>query len=259
MNIVFRVIRRARRSIMSIVLRNFTQIKKDGSGMLSSEVYFNAYREARKVKELDILEIGAARGAGSVSLALGIKESKSSSKLISVEKFDGGSNIEFGNKNANLENIRKLFNQYGVSDIIEVFPEYLEYSNFEKLKSKITTSEIGLLMIDADGRLDIFLPMLWDMIPEGTTIILDDYKENYKFRVKSDRYPQGRTKELTCYRLLNELIRMNKLFKTKLIDATMFTTKTGGAFSQTELQRLAEIVEGVRAEYGEWLAKSHLS
>ena len=96
-------------------------------------------------------------------------------------------------KDGNLAKVKELFATYKVDKQITIFPEYMTRDNYAMLES-ITERKLGLVMVDADGRLDIHLPLLREKIPMNCTVILDDYKKNYGFRPISDRYAQGKTK-----------------------------------------------------------------
>src|SRR4051812_25766414 len=60
----------------------FAHLQRAVRGMLNPVVYRQLYRLAYAAPDLPIIEVGAGRGAGSIALALGMKESGKTSKLI---------------------------------------------------------------------------------------------------------------------------------------------------------------------------------
>ena len=223
--------------------------------MMPLDVYVELYRLAKRVPAGAVLEIGAGRGAGTLSLAMGLRDSRKSSKVIAVEKFDGGSNVDFGGKQDNIERIRRLFRRYGVEDRVSLFAEYLKTENFGQLRALIPGDEIAMVVIDADGRLDVHLPLLWQSLARDCPIVLDDYEESRDFRPLSDKYPLGKTKQLTCFRLVNRIVDLGYLKVDRILGHTVFAHRArDGAFTERDRNELRACVEGVRDEYRRWAA-----
>jgi hypothetical protein len=110
-------------------------------------------------------------------------------------------------------------------------------------------------VIDADGRLDVYLPSLWRYLSSDCPIVLDDYEESHDFRPVSDKYPLGKTKQLTCFRLVNRIVELGYLKIETIIGNTVFARRArDGGFKESDLDELRECVEGVRDEYRQWAA-----
>lgn len=224
--------------------------------MLSPLVYAKLYEVVRSAPDADVLEIGAGRGAATVVIAQALIDSGKRSKVVAVEKFSGGSNVDFGGREENLRRVRDVFEEFGVSGRVELFPYHLTAENLEELEAMISTRDLSVLMIDADGRLDVHVPLLWRRIPPGAPLVLDDYNESYAFEERSERYPLGRTKELTCFRLVNKLVELGYLEIDTVIDHTVFARKRNRPrFDASDVDLLHEQVRGVEREYEAWRAQ----
>jgi hypothetical protein len=192
-----------------------------------------------------------------VVLASAMIDSGKHAKVIAVEKFAGGSNVEFGSKDENLAKIRSLFDAYGVSDRVVLFAEYLTEANAEELQALISTEQVGLLMVDADGRLDVHLPLIWSRLAPHCSIVLDDYRERHEFAVRSEKHPQGRTKELLCFRLVNKLQELGYIEIERVLGNTVFARKArSDVFGADDRAALREEVSSVEREYAAWLAQA---
>jgi len=224
--------------------------------MMPRSVYAKLYRLARRQPEGDVLEIGAGRGAGTLALALGLKHAKKRSKVVAVERFAGGSNVDFGSKDENLVRIRTLLRRYGVEEKVTLFPAFLCEDNLDQLTRLLESELLGLLVIDADGRLDFYLPALWSRLSVNTPIVLDDYRESYHFGHKSERHPLGRTKQLTCFRLVNRLVALGFLEIDLVKRDTVFARKaTSAPFQPADIETLRREVASVQHDYEQWLAR----
>ncbi|MGH7898555.1 MAG: hypothetical protein ACREQQ_11420, partial [Candidatus Binatia bacterium] len=76
----------------------FLDLKRRAGGMLPAAVYHRLYDEVVKLPDLDIVEVGGAAGAGSIAIALAMQESSKRSKLVVVERCEGGSRVPFGGR-----------------------------------------------------------------------------------------------------------------------------------------------------------------
>ena len=227
----------------------FWKLKTDANGMLQPGVYKRMYNLVCKLPDLDMIEVGGASGAGSIAIALAIKESGKKSKLIVIEKCEGGSRIKTGDHQDNLDLLRKNFQKFGVEDNIVLFPHEVTFQNGEKVTSLIKTPKITALIHDADGRIDRDFYLFWPMLKPGGLIIVDDYANQGKYLQISDRHPTGGMKCLLTYRLLNQ-IREWGLFKTTYKKGkTVFGYKPHNAdFSKFDLQITEKIVKEVELE-----------
>ena len=101
----------------------FYNLRKETNGMLWPIVYKTMYEQCRKLPDLDIIEVGGATGAGSIAIAWGMKESNKQSRLIVVEKCEGGTRNDVGGYEDNLFLIQEHFKKFKADDKITLFPQ----------------------------------------------------------------------------------------------------------------------------------------
>jgi predicted O-methyltransferase YrrM len=230
--------------------RRFTDIARDTRGMLNPLVYRRLYQLAYRLPDLPIVEIGGASGSASIALALGMKESGKRSKLIVVEKMEGGSRTAIGGYNENLEHVLGNFRRYGVEDTIGLYPHELTMKNGHEVVA-LAGEKIAAFMHDADGRLDRDFALFWPILMEGGAIVIDDYGNRPNFQPISPAHPQGGTKHVMTYRLLNQIMAWGLFARDWQFRDTVFGHKPSNAdFTRFDLQacvRIAEQVERDRA------------
>ncbi len=184
------------------ILRNklfFKFLKKVTNGMMSPWIYRLLYKTAREIRRGDIIEVGAGHGASTVSLGLGLKDINSDRKVYTIEKCEGGSRSDFGGKQTNLEILKNNIGIFGLQAWVEILPKKLVSE--ADLPREI--NKIGLMFLDADGRIDRDFRFFYNRIVPGGSIIIDDYEEQKDFCEKSIRYPLGGTKEYRTFCYLN--------------------------------------------------------
>lgn len=241
-------------------LDRWKNLKASASGMLSPAVYRELYRTALNAPDLDIVEIGGAAGAGSIALALGMKESGKRSHLIVAEKLEGGSRSDIGGRSANLEIIEDNFRKFDVREYVKLFTREVTWESGAEIVSMVDTGEIGALVLDADGRIDRDFSLFWPMLVPGAAIVIDDYREDRsKFRPISERHPTGGAKLMITFRLTNYLVERGLFRIDNQIGSTLFGRKpeTGSitALDRTECER---IIADVLRERDEELARRGL-
>jgi hypothetical protein len=224
-------------------------LKMRAFGMLPPAVYEEIYRTVFRGPDLDIVEIGGAAGAASIAAALGLKESGKSSRVIVVEKLQGGSRDRYGDYATNLNTIRDNFRAFDVESHVVLFPERVNFENAGRVKALIETPQISALMIDADGKINRDLALFGTMLAEDGKIIIDDYRDDAT-RFRADG---GGTKLVKVFRLANYLIGAGMLKVERQIGSTLFCTVPPGAdlslIDQNECEQIARGVEAYRQQY----------
>jgi len=235
----------------------FYELKAKTHGMLNPMIYRRMYLLAREQPDLDIVEIGGAAGAGSVALALGMKESGKRSGLVVVEKLQGGSRATLGDYQRNLEIINGNFRDFEVGDVVRLYPHEITMENGSEVRALIRTPEIAAFVHDADGRLDRDFSLFWPLLRPGGLIIVDDYANSPHFKPISERNPQGGIKSVMTFRLLNQMIEWGLFRLTRRMGNTAFGIKPVGAdFSRFDRQACRRIIEQVERERDAFLAKA---
>ncbi len=238
-------------------VKRFREIKVKSHGMLTPGAYRALYEVAQAAPDLDLVEVGAASGASSICLALGMIDSNKSSKLITVEKLEGGSRIEVGDYDANYNLLTSNMQAFNVLDQVRLFPHYLTVENAPQMKELIKTDQIGALVHDADGRIDRDFYLFWELLPDNAAIVIDDCEDIPQFREQSERYPDGGTKMLTTYRLTQLFIEWGLFKLDRMIRGTAFGHKPAGAdFSKMDMDTCQAIVDKIMEEREAYMANN---
>jgi predicted O-methyltransferase YrrM len=139
-------------------------------GMLPIAVY-------RKLFDLGaaggtIVEIGTAHGAATIAMALGAKQGGKPFHIYTVDPFEGefSSRRQYGSAAQNSEIVKRNLSLFGVADHVTVVA-----GTSETLVETNPVTAISLLFLDADGRIDRDLAILYDRLSPLCTIGVDDY------------------------------------------------------------------------------------
>jgi predicted O-methyltransferase YrrM len=193
--------------------------------MLSPEVYNKLYQYASNVSHSNVLEIGAAHGASTIALALGLKESQYDNRVVTFEKGEGGSRAEYGSKEENLEILRGNLAAYEVDDSVSIVPERLD---IERGVPDVVQEHApySLLCIDADGKLHRDFSLLYDLLEPGAVVIIDDYSLKRDYTEVNEQYPLGGGKDYRTFCYVNHFLETGVLKQLEVIDNTFFGTRS---------------------------------
>jgi predicted O-methyltransferase YrrM len=232
----------------------FYNLRQQVNGMLLPIVYKKIYQLCYRLPDLDIVEVGGATGAGSIAIAWAIRDAKKNSKLIVVEKCEGGTRVDIGGYAENLQMIQKHFEDLGVREQLHLFPHELTFDNGKEVIALIKTPEISAFVHDADGRIDRDFYLFWPLLMPGGLIIVDDYANEAKYKAISDRHPTGGAKSMITHRLLNQIIEWGLFQPTLKIGKTIFGIKPHNAdFSRFDLEKCKQIIQEVEQERTDFL------
>jgi predicted O-methyltransferase YrrM len=117
------------------------------------------------------VEIGTAHGAGTISLALGAIATQKKFHIYTVDPFCGefSSRTKFGSIDQNMAFVRSRFKEFGVDDYVTIMPGFTD-----DLVRLHAPKDIQVLLIDADGRIDRDLSILFDRLSRDCVIVIDD-------------------------------------------------------------------------------------
>jgi len=203
--------------------------------MLSVERLYSLYFHAKQICEDDLegnfVECGVARGGSSILLAIVIKKfSKSNRKLYSFDTFEGmpepkevdkHEGIEAdktgwgtGTCDGGLENLNKLSEKFGVTDII-IPVQGLFQETLPKIKEKV--SSIALLHLDGDwyDSTKVVLENLYENVVENGFIQIDDYGYWEGCKKAVDEYALKRNLEFSLHKIDSTGVWMKKISKKK--------------------------------------------
>jgi predicted O-methyltransferase YrrM len=183
---IFQKFKEVQREIKQIKERNkqtpnFLKIKRQTNGMMGAQIYREIYLQTLIAQDGKILDIGTGRGASTISIALGIKQSNKNAKIYCIDQFFQHTakhphkyTMEKNPDNCiklNLEIFLNNLKQYGVYDIVTVLEGKTTHAA-ERLQKEKTFS---LLFIDVDGCIDRDFNLFYNLLLPGAIIIIDDY------------------------------------------------------------------------------------
>ncbi len=216
----------------------FLALKLETNGLLPVEVYRHLYEEAKALPFGDVVEIGGAGGAASIALAWGLADGGSSSRVVVVEKCEGGSRDRYGDYATNLERLESHLRRYGVSDRVSLFTRRLTFENGADVLAEVRTPTLSALCCDADGRIHRDFHFFWPRLMPGGLIVVDDYHETHS------------RKHAVTWNLLNQLMEWGLFEPTKLVNATYFGRKPQHAdFSAFDVDVCEALCERITAEW----------
>ena len=150
-------------------------------GMLSPTVYARIYEAARRGGT--IVEVGTALGAGTVALALGLRDSGRAGRVFSFDPMAGGPRQQaFSGADARTDRIHANLAHFGVDHLVDIVASALP----DGLGALPAGAPVSVLMLDADGRIDRDLIALGDRIQTGAPVIIDDYADKVRISRGSD-------------------------------------------------------------------------
>jgi predicted O-methyltransferase YrrM len=154
---------------MDDVDRLLSRVKEETRGMLPARVYRRIYETAALCAGGAIVEIGTAQGAATIAIALGAKAGGKPFRIWTADPFRGSSRTELPAVEDNVARVRRGFEAFGVADRIEIV-----VGTAADIVSSADPRNIGLLMIDADGRIDRDFSLLHGRLAAGCPIVIDD-------------------------------------------------------------------------------------
>lgn len=227
----------------------FYQLRQQTNGMLLPIVYKKIYKLCYDLPDFDIVEIGGATGAASIAIAWAIRDAKKSSKLIVVEKCQGGTRTDVGGYDDNLQLIQQHFTDFGVREQLCLFPHEVTFENGNEVIDLVKPPKISAFIHDADGRVDRDFYLFWPLLEPGGLIIVDDYANKASYKPVSDRHPTGGAKSMMTYRLLNKIIEWGLFKTTHKIGKTIFGIKPHDAdFNRFDREVCQQIIKTIEQE-----------
>lgn len=140
------------------------------NGMLEPSVYEAIYREALIAEPPVFVEIGTAHAAVTVCLAMAIRDSGRDGIVYTFDKISGGSRDSFGTVERNLEIIRSNLEYFDVAKLVSMNLGDVAETAFNFPKDLT----IGMLVLDADGRIDRDFRLFYDQVVYEGAIVIDD-------------------------------------------------------------------------------------
>jgi predicted O-methyltransferase YrrM len=241
-------------AVNAFLFPEFFRLKLATAGMLPVRAYRELYLRARRLPHLDIVEVGAGSGTATIAMALAIRDTRSEARIISVEKCEGGSRLDYGDRAANINLLETNLRQFRVRSHVILHTSPLTLANGQEVVRHIRTGQISAFVHDADGRIDRDFALFWPLLRPGGLIVIDDYENHASFQPTSGRFPDGGTKSLVTFRLLNQMMQWGLIKRTRVIGNTFFGFKPETAnFGRFSAKSCFEIVSQVGAERDAYL------
>lgn len=204
-------------------------------GMLSPAAYRRIYESARMGGL--IVEVGTGLGAGTVALALGLKDSGKSGRVISFDPMQGGPRRQINGTHQRLEHIRDNLRHFGVEDLVDLVPAAMP----EGAAALPSDTPISVLMLDADGRIDRDLLVLYQRLLPGATLIIDDCVDKVRLRKAGMSTYRVDAKMRLVYLLVEWLERQGFLIPEGQVKDTRFAHKPFGVTKQLDPAEILEV------------------
>jgi hypothetical protein len=213
------------------------EVKTKCNGMLPVAAYAKLYDTALKSPEGSFIEVGAAHAAATVCLARALKDRGTPGKVYSFEKIVGGSREHFGNVEANMQIIRRNLAFFSVDDRVEMIFGDVK-THHDQLPENAT---FGMLVIDADGRIDREFRLFYDRLLPGSHVVIDDARDVVRVK-RLGRSGMGQRvfvdqKHRLTFQLLS-LFQNRGLVTGENLEDTWFGTKkdqTFGSITEAEI------------------------
>lgn len=147
------------------------RIKRERRGMLSLPVYRALYQAAAETGGGTLIEIGTAYGAAATTLAFGARSGGAPFHLFTVDSYDSAASRRWRRVSAATATaeLRDGLTRFGIEADVTIVS-----GDVTKLVAAHEPRDIGLLLIDADGRIYRDLAPLLDRLRPGAIVIIDD-------------------------------------------------------------------------------------
>src|SRR5438876_510256 len=172
----------------------FAYLKYKTGGLLEPVIYERLYEELQTAQDFDIIEVGGASGTASISIAWAMQTAKMKSRLVVIEKCEGGTRDLYGDYRSNFERFNRFIREFGVADRITLYAQYLTLENGAEVLNLLKSNWIAALVIDADGHIHRDFFIFWKRLVEQGIIVIDDYHKNLT------------PKHALTFRLLNQMV-----------------------------------------------------
>jgi predicted O-methyltransferase YrrM len=182
-----------------------TTLKLSTGGLLNPLVYQRLCRLVRPLPDLPFVDIGAAGGSATIALARGYARSGKRSPILAIEKCRGGTRLDYGGYADNLARLERNLRRFRVRHRVTLVTEELSADAPGRMAPALRERRLAGFLHDADGRLDRDFGLFWDLVVPGGLIVVDDDVDRPEFQPVSARRPDGGTKCLLTFELLNVL------------------------------------------------------
>ena len=202
--------------------RDFEYLRERTHGMMPTAVYERIYATAAALGGRDIVEVGTGHGAGAISAALGLLDGGMGGRVYTVDRLEGGSRAIYGSRVDNQRIIDTLLASFEVEDVVTVV--VAQAADIPDLLPP--DLDIGLVILDADGRVDRDLLALWSRLSPRAAVVIDDYEDRGLARRTGWARVVVEAKFRMTYEITNKLVAVGLLEPDVQISKTLFMRRT---------------------------------
>jgi predicted O-methyltransferase YrrM len=232
-------------------------------GMLSLNAYERIYRSALTTTARDVVEIGTAHGAGTIACAWALLDRQSDGRVFTLDRLEGGSRAAYGDRSANERIVTRNLQQFGVEDRVELL-----VGEARDIGTLLPDNvEIGLLLLDSDGRIHRDIENLWDRLSPDALLVIDDFEPVCRLKRIARRHVRVDSKMMLTYEIASALLLEGTLRRVDLVGRTLFAQRAADqlpdGFGEMVLAAYDKLVfiDGtlptLRSKTADWLRASH--
>ena len=206
-------------------MHNFVEIKRVCNGMMPGAVYERIYYEALRAPAGSFVEVGTGHGAGTVCLALALKDRGIGGTVFTLDRMEGGSRARYGDAATNSAIAARNFERFGVNDVVRLI-----IGEAADICDHITANEpIGVLFLDADGRIDREIGALYDYLAANALVVIDDCEDFVKLEWTARRTLRIDLKHKLTFELVRQFREQRLFVNHSWTHQTVFCNRTPGA------------------------------
>ncbi len=222
---------------------DFANIMSDTAAGMGLQNYRDLFREALSLKPGIVVEIGPARGAGTVILGLAGKQNPNIEKIITIDAFQNSRSLKtFDNAEENISDLRRNLEKYHCEEKVTIMIAGQE--DWELIRN----SQISMLVIDADGGLDRDFSNYFNLLIPEATVFVDDCELKLNSHAKShysrERYGYSEDPVAEAREFITKISPLGKEYITKCFIEYMirngFLEQTGICGKTVTLRKKAD-------------------
>jgi predicted O-methyltransferase YrrM len=159
-----------------------------------------------KVSGGDILEIGSYVGGATIAMAMGVRDSGTEKKIISIERGCRVDHPRVGTKDS-FKDLRKNLKRFGFLDQVTLINgRSFDPTTIATVRQILGPDQIGLFVFDADANVRRDIKCYGDRFADRCCIVIDDYlggaNKSERLRMQVDELVSvGRLEPLGFYGL----------------------------------------------------------
>ena len=128
-----------------------------------------------KISAGNVLEVGAYIGGATIAIAMGVRDSATEKKIISIERGCRVDLPRIGTKDS-FKDLRKNLKRFGFLDqIILINGRSFDPDTIAMVRGLLSSRSIGLFVFDADANVRRDIDCYSDLFADRCWIVIDDY------------------------------------------------------------------------------------